>query len=141
VYKTPIAFSHEVFMKNEVPGAISVLFVEDDAATRKMVANMLKVNGFNCIVAENGYVGLELYRRHTPEIVLSDIMMPVMNGLEMARAIRAESPEVQVIFMTALGESNVILDAIDIGVTQYVVKPVELSKLLTAISHAVTILR
>jgi len=128
-------------MKNEMHGAISVLFVEDDAATRKMVATLLKVNGFNCIVAENGYEGLELYRRHHPEIVLSDIMMPVMNGLEMARAIRAESPEVQFIYMTALGESNVILDAIDIGVTQYVVKPVDLSKLMAAISHSVAILR
>jgi signal transduction histidine kinase len=128
-------------MKNKMPGAISVLFVEDDAATRMVVAKMMKVNGFNCIVAENGYEGLELYRRHSPEIVLSDIMMPVMTGLEMARAIRAESPEVQFIFMTALGESKDILDAIDIGVTQYIVKPVDLSKLLAAISHAVAIHR
>jgi signal transduction histidine kinase len=128
-------------MKNEMHGAISVLFVEDDAATRKVVANMMKVNGFNCIVAENGYQGLELYRRHSPEIVLSDILMPVMNGLEMARAIRAESPEVQFIFMTALGESKDILEAIEIGVTQYVVKPVDLPKLMAAISHSVAILR
>jgi len=128
-------------MKNEIPGNVSLLYVEDDPATREMVAKMLKKNGFNCIVAENGQEGLELYRRHLPEIVLSDIMMPVMSGLEMARAIRADFPEAQFIFMTALGESKFILEAIDIGVNQYVVKPVELSKLMAAISQCVAILR
>jgi signal transduction histidine kinase len=114
---------------------VSLLFVEDESATRELVSNILKLNGYRCIVAENGRQGLELYRMHRPEIVLSDIMMPDMNGLEMARAIRNESPEVQFIFMTALGESKSILEAVDIGVTQYVVKPVEIPKLLAAISH------
>ena len=122
-------------------GAVSVLYVEDDAATREMVTNMLKKNGFNCITAENGHQGLELYRRHSPEIVLSDIMMPGMSGLEMARAIRMDFPEAPFIFMTALGESKYILEAIDIGVTQYVVKPVNLHKLLAAISQCVGIIR
>ncbi len=116
-------------------GTVSLLYVEDEAIARELVTNMLQQKGYNCIVAENGHQGLELYRRHTPEIVLSDIMMPGMNGLEMARAIRKDFPEVQFIFMTAMGESKFILEAIDIGVTQYVVKPVEISKLLAAISH------
>jgi len=128
-------------MENEIPGTVSLLYVEDDAATRDMVSNMLKKNGFNCIVAENGREGLELYRRHLPEVVLSDIMMPVMSGLEMARKIRVDFPEAQFIFMTAFGESNFILEAIDIGVSQYVVKPVDLSKLLAAISQCVAMIR
>jgi signal transduction histidine kinase len=128
-------------MENRVNGAVSVLYVEDDAATREMVARLLKRNGFDCIVAENGREGLELYRRHAPEIVLSDIMMSGMSGLEMARAIRTYSSEVLFIFMTASGESKFILEAIDIGVTHYVVKPVELHLLLAAISHCVAIIR
>jgi CheY-like chemotaxis protein len=128
-------------MKNQMLGTFTLLFVEDDSATREMVARMLKKNGFHCIVAKNGHEGLELYRRHLPEIVLSDIMMPIMSGLEMARAIRAEAPEAQFIFMTAVGDSRFILEAIDIGVAQYVVKPVVLSKLLAAISQCVGILR
>lgn len=128
-------------MSNEIPGTVSLLFVEDDAATREIVTKMLKMNGFNCIVAQNGHEGLELYRTHLPEIVLSDIMMPIMGGLEMARAIRADFPEAQFIFMTAMGESKFILEAIEIGVNQYVVKPVVLSKLLEAISRCVAILR
>ena len=128
-------------MKNTMPATVSVLYAEDDTATREMVANLLRKNGFNCIVAKNGQEGLELYHRHSPEIVLSDIMMPVMSGLDMARAIRADFPEAQFIFMTALGESKFILQAVDIGVNQYIVKPVALSKLLAAIAHCVAILR
>jgi len=123
------------------PGTISLLYVEDDDATREMVARMLEKNGFNCLVAKNGQEGLELYRRHSPEIVLSDIMMPTLSGLEMARAIRKDFPEAQFIFMTAMGESKYLLEAIEIGVTGYVVKPAELSKLLAAISQCVATTR
>jgi CheY-like chemotaxis protein len=137
----PIIFSHDALMKNGIMGPVSLLYVEDDAPTREMVTKVLKKNGFDCIVAENGHTGLELYRRHSPEIVLSDIMMPVMSGLEMARAIRADFPETQFIFMTALGDSKSILEAVEIGITQYVVKPVDLSKLLAAITQCVAILR
>jgi len=128
-------------MQQRMPGTVSLLYVEDDPATREMVTNILRKNGFNCIVAEDGLQGLELYRKHTPEIVLSDIMMPVMNGLEMARAIRTDFPEAPFIFITALGDSECILEAIEIGVTNYVVKPVQLSKLLAAISQCVGMIR
>jgi len=128
-------------MKTEAPDNVSLLYVEDDTATREMVTKTLQMNGFNCSVAKNGREGLELYRRHLPEIVLSDIMMPVMSGLEMARAIRSEFPDAQFIFTTALGDSKSILEAVDIGVTQYVVKPLDLSKLMAAISRTVTIIR
>ena len=128
-------------MNKAMPAVVSVLYVEDDTGTREMVTNMLEKNGFNCIVARDGHEGLELYRRYSPDIVLSDIMMPEMSGLEMARAIRNEFPEAQFIFMTALGDSTSILEAIDIGVTQYVVKPAHLSKVLAAISNCVVNIR
>jgi signal transduction histidine kinase len=124
-----------------MPETVSVLYVEDETATRELVTDMLKKTGYCCFVAENGQEGLELYRRHTPEIVLSDIMLPVMSGLEMARAIRADFPEPHFIFMTASGDSKFILEAIDIGVTQYVIKPVELPKLLAAITNCAAIIR
>jgi signal transduction histidine kinase len=128
-------------MQHSIPGTVSLLYVEDDPTTREMVARMLEKNGFNCILAKNGQEGLELYRKHCPEIVLSDIMMPALSGLEMARAIRLDYPQAQFIFMTALGESQYILEAVEIGVTGYVVKPVQLSKLLSAISQCVATTR
>jgi signal transduction histidine kinase len=128
-------------MTYSMPGTVSLLYVEDDPATRETVARMLEKNGFNCIVAENGWQGLELYRRYTPDIVLSDIVMPAMSGLDMARNIRKDYPEAQFIFMTALGESKSILQAIEIGITGYVVKPADLSKLLAAITQCVATTR
>lgn len=122
-------------MEENRPGGVTVLFVEDERDIRDVVAGLLKASGYNCIVAENGREGLELFRRHTPDIVLSDIMMPLMSGLEMARAIRVDYPEAQFIFMTAFGDCKFIFEAIEIGVSQYIVKPVELPKLLAAISH------
>ena len=124
-----------------MPGTVSLLYVEDEADTRELLTNMLKLCGYNCIVAENGRKGLELYHRYIPDVVLSDIRMPVMSGLEMARAIRADFPEAQFIFMTALGDNKNILEAIDIGISQYVVKPVELPKFLAAISHCAANIR
>jgi len=128
-------------MMHSMPGTVSVLYVEDDAATRELVAGMLGKNGFTCILANNGQEGLDLYRRHSPDIVLSDIVMPAMSGLEMARTIRKDYPEAQFIFMTALGESKFILEAVEIGITGYVVKPADLPKLLAAITQCVATTR
>jgi signal transduction histidine kinase len=124
-------------MINEVFGAVSLLLVEDDADCRKVVADILIKNGFNCNVAENGQEGIELYRRLKPELVLSDIMMPVMSGLDMARTIRSEFSDAQFIFMTALKDTEYLLEAIDIGVSSYVVKPVLMPKLLSAVSQRI----
>jgi signal transduction histidine kinase len=122
---------------NQAGHNITLLYVEDDPATRMQVTRLLELSGYHCIVAENGREGLELYRQHTPDIVLTDILMPVMNGLEMARSIRAEFPETQFIIMTAFGETKYLLEAIDIGVSQFVSKPVEFQKLLTAVARCV----
>jgi signal transduction histidine kinase len=128
-------------MHHSKPGKITLLYVEDDAATRAMITRLLAKNGFDCLVAKNGCEGLDLFRKYSPQIVLSDIMMPEQSGLDMARAIRKDAPEAQFIFMTALGESKHILEAIDIGVTAYVVKPVELTKLLSVLAQCVATVR
>ena len=136
-----IATDNKIAMDECIPRTVSVLYAEDEPATRELVTNILSLKGYRCIVAENGLEGLKLYREHIPDIVISDILMPIMSGLDMARAIRADFPDTLFIFLTALEESSLILEAIDIGVTQYVIKPVELTKLLAAISHCESIIR
>lgn len=116
---------------------ITLLYVEDDHPTRMQVMRLLEISGYHCIAAENGRDGCELYRQHLPDIVLTDIQMPIMNGMEMARNIRAEYPDAQIILMTAFGETNCLLEAIDIGVNQFISKPVEFQKLLAAITRCV----
>lgn len=116
---------------------ITLLYVEDDSLTRMQVMRLLELSGYRCLAAANGREGSELYRQHIPDIVITDIMMPVMNGLEMARDIRSDYPEAQFIIMTAFGETSYLLEAINIGVSQFVSKPVEFQKLLDAISRCV----
>lgn len=114
---------------------IRILYVEDEAETRELVSRFLKNRGFQLAVASNGEEGLALFRYESPELVITDINMPVMSGLDMAKAIRADSPEAQIIFMTAFGDTGNMLQAIDVGVSQFIVKPVDFDRLLTAISR------
>jgi signal transduction histidine kinase len=122
-------------------GTVTVLYVEDDPVTSSFVTHLLTANGYRCLVAKNGREGLEFYRRHTPDVVLTDIKMPRMTGLEMAREIRGDYPEAQIIVMTAFGETDYLLEAIDIGVSQFVVKPVDIQKLVAAVGRCVRIVQ
>lgn len=114
---------------------ISLLYVEDEPATREQVSRVLSSRGYRLIVAGDGEEGLAAFREHTPDIVLTDIMMPRMNGLDMARAIRELSPDVQIACMTAFGDTPHLIEAIDIGIDQFVLKPVEFSRLFTALDR------
>ena len=114
---------------------ISILYVEDEAATRSQVSRALATRGYRLTVAENGAQGLEIFREQSPDIVLTDIMMPRLNGLEMARAIRALSPDVPIACMTAFSDKSYLIEAIDIGVNQFVLKPVDFNRMFTAIDR------
>lgn len=114
---------------------ISILYVEDEAATREQVSHVLTSRGYRLTIAENGEQGLALYRELSPDIVLTDIMMPRLNGLEMARGIRALSQEVQIACMTAFSDTSCLIDAIDIGINQFVLKPTEFIRLFTALDR------
>jgi two-component system cell cycle sensor histidine kinase/response regulator CckA len=120
---------------------ITILYVEDEAATMDQVHRMLTLQGYNLILAGNGREGLDLYRTHSPDIVLTDIMMPFMNGLDMAREIRTMTPDAQIIIMTAFSDTDFTLQAIDIGVNQFVIKPVSFLKLFEAISRCIDIVK
>lgn len=114
---------------------VSLLFVEDEAATREQVSHVLAARGYRLTVAKNGEQGLDFFNKLDPDIVLTDIMMPRMNGLEMARAIRNLSPETQIACMTAFSDTSYLIDAIDIGVNQFILKPVEFDRLFTALDR------
>jgi len=118
---------------------IKLLYVEDEISTREQISRILTTRGYQLISCENGQAGLDAYREQRPDIVLTDIMMPVMNGLEMSRRIRALDPEAQIVCMTAFSETSYLMQAIDIGISQFVLKPVEFSRLLSALDHCLQI--
>ena len=112
---------------------ISLLYVEDERVTREQISRILQRIVTELYVAENGQEGLALYREKRPDIIMSDIMMPLMNGLEMAREIRKMDHDSQIIMLTAYSDTEYLLECISLGINQYVQKPVDFSQLSTAI--------
>ena len=115
----------------------TLLYVEDDQQTQKMVALILsrKFPRLTVLLAGNGREGLELFASHHPDIIVTDMRMPVMNGIEMARAVKALDGRVRIIALTANNDTDSILDAIDIGITHYVQKPINSEKLVAALEN------
>jgi two-component system, cell cycle response regulator len=112
---------------------ISILYVEDERVTREQISRILQRIATELYVAENGQEGLEIYLEKRPDIILTDIMMPVMNGLDMAREIRKIDRDRQIIMLTAYSDTEYLLECISLGVNQYVQKPVDFSQLTSAI--------
>lgn len=113
----------------ELPHQISLLFVEDNDAIRNLYEKRLskRVNTF--YIAENGQEGLEIFKEHEPDLIITDISMPIMNGLDMIRHIKELTNDVQVIVMSAYSIKEYFLEAIDLGVNGYLIKPVDPIKL------------
>ena len=117
---------------------LSIMYVEDDPVTRTLVAQTLpkKFPEYQIRTAENGKLGLELYKEYQPEIVITDVNMPIMNGILMAAEIKAINPDVVIIAVTAYSETNYLLNAIEIGISHYVLKPIDYRKLFEAIEKS-----
>lgn len=115
---------------------ISVLCVEDVKEARHFLALFLSKQGAKVIEAENGEQGLQLFKQHGPDIVISDIGMPIKDGISMSKAIRADHPEVPIILLTAYSEVDLMQEAIGLGVIQYIIKPVRVEKLFAALDAA-----
>jgi response regulator RpfG family c-di-GMP phosphodiesterase len=116
----------EAFLKT-----LSVLYVEDEEIVREEVARFLRRRFAQVDEAKNGAEGLELFEKNTYDIVITDIKMPVMDGLTMAEKIRAESDGMPIVIVTAFTDTDYFLKAIDLGVDGYVKKPINTSQLLS----------
>lgn len=116
-----------------VKGA-SLLYVEDEAETRELVMEALVVYypGLRVLTAANGAEGLQRFREARPHLVLTDIRMPVMDGIEMAKEIKAIDPDAHIIALTAYNDTS-FLSAADIGFSEYVPKPVDYGLLFASI--------
>ena len=104
--------------------ALTVLYVEDDDETRVQFSEFLQRPIGTLITAINGAEGLQAFIDHSPDIVVTDILMPVMDGLTMADEIRALSPSVPIVVITAFEQTDYLMKAISIGIDKYVTKPV-----------------
>ena len=118
---------------------ISILCVEDDPVNRDLL-KILIAQGFPDIelfAAENGKSGLELYIEKRPDIVITDIRMPLLDGIRMAGKIKAINPETIIIVISAYSDTGYMLDAIEIGVNYYVMKPLDHNKFISVIEKSI----
>jgi len=105
--------------------ALTILIVDDDKTTSSILNHMLIPYASTIITASNGIEGCELYKVHTPDIILSDINMPKMNGLEMIEKIREVDEHVKIAIFTDFEKRDILLKAIELGVNQFFSKPFE----------------
>lgn len=115
------------FKKNT---SMKVLIVEDDRASRFFLESLLESNEYNFRSAANGIEGLNVFEEYNPDIVLTDIQMPIMDGLELLEAIRDTKSDTIVIMVTAFGTENYAIQALHLGANNYLKKPVSGQELL-----------
>ncbi|TEB04959.1 Chemotaxis protein CheY [Pelotomaculum schinkii] len=113
-----------------------ILIVDDAAFMRMMIKNIVTKNGYEVVgEAENGQAALELYKEHKPDLVTMDITMPEMSGIEGVKAIRQFDPAANIIMCSAMGQQAMVMDAIQAGAKDFIVKPFQQDRILQAIER------
>jgi DNA-binding response OmpR family regulator len=116
-----------------------ILIIEDEAGIRMTLSLMLKVEGFDVIVAENGRAGIEAARAKTPDLILCDVSMPEMNGFEVLEELRRDPAfaAIPFVFLTAHTDSRNRRRGMDLGANDYVTKPFTRDELLKAVTACI----
>ena len=113
---------------------LSILYVEDDPEIQSIVLNILKEHFKTIYTADNGNDGLRFFKEHNPDIIITGIQMPKMNGLELIHEMKKLHPDIPVIILTSENDEGYFLQAIDLGVDKYIKKPVDEIQLLASLN-------
>ncbi len=116
-----------------------ILIVDDEPADRHLMQQALQKDGYELLPAEDAAQALEIARRESPDAVLLDVLLPDANGLETFQQLRALDPALPVIFVTASGSSNLVIQAMQLGALDYLVKPLRVSEVRSAVQHALDV--
>jgi len=113
----------------------TILVVDDEEDLLDIISYNLKKEGFDVLVAENGRAGIELARVHNPALIILDIMMPEMDGIEVCRFLKSDDSlrKTPIVFLTAKGDEKLEVKGLDLGADDFISKPVSTSKLISRI--------
>ncbi|EHD9158828.1 response regulator transcription factor [Campylobacter jejuni] len=114
-----------------------ILVVEDEIKTRESLINVLSERFSKVIGAQNGDEGLKKFKKFKPDLVITDIAMPIMDGLDMAREIKEISDDVPIVVLSAYSEKERLLRSIDIGIDKYLIKPVDIEELFKVLDYLI----
>ncbi|HEF6444164.1 TPA: response regulator transcription factor [Campylobacter jejuni] len=114
-----------------------ILVVEDEIKTRESMINILSERFSKVIGAQNGDEGLKKFKKFKPDLVITDIAMPIMDGLDMAREIKEISDDVPIVVLSPYSEKERLLRSIDIGIDKYLIKPVDIEELFKVLDYLI----
>lgn len=118
--------------------AKKVLIVDDAAFMRMMIKDILTKNGYEVAgEAENGIRAVEKYKELTPDLVLMDITMPEMNGIDAVKNIKALDPGAKIVMCSAMGQQAMVIESIQAGARDFIVKPFQADRVLEAVRKVI----
>lgn len=113
---------------------MKILLIEDEAAVISLIERGLKEKGLEVSIAMDGNTGLQMIRDHHFNLVILDLMLPGMNGIQVCKEIRSIGLDVPVLMLTALGSTENIVTGLDSGADDYMVKPFKITELLARVN-------
>lgn len=123
-------------LPGQAPQDFCVLILDDQELIRVAIRRMLTRQGFDCLEAGSGQEALQHLDRHRVDLVLSDVMMPGMNGLDLVKALGPRIPEVAVVMVSGLDDMELAMQCLAEGAFGYVLKPVDKHAILVAVANA-----
>lgn len=116
-----------------------ILIVDDAAFMRMMIKDILSKNGFDIVgEAADGAQAVQLYKDTMPDLVTMDITMPEMDGITALKEIKKMNPQAKIIMCSAMGQQAMVIDAIQAGAKDFIVKPFQADRVLEAINKALS---
>lgn len=113
---------------------LNVLYAEDESLIRIEVEEMLKQIATNIFVAEDGEKALKIFKENQIDVIITDIRMPKMDGLALSKEVRKINPTIPIIITTAYSDAEYLLESLEIGINQYIVKPIYIDKILESLN-------
>jgi len=116
----------------------NILLVDDAAFMRMMLKDILTKNGYNIVgEAENGVQAIEKFKELQPDLAILDITMPEMDGIQAAKGIKAAHPDALIIMCSAMGQQSMVVESIQAGARDFIVKPFQPNRVLEAVQKVI----
>ncbi len=119
----------------------TILYVEDDEMTRAGAVEYLSRVAKEVLEAKDGKDAIKVWKSHNPDIIISDINMPRLNGIDMASYIRSHDKNVQIIIATAHSDTQYLLKAVELQLVKYIIKPITKEKLIEALERSIELIK
>ncbi len=119
--------------------ANGILIVDDASFMRMMIKDILTKNGYEVLgEAENGLQAVEKFKELSPDLVIMDITMPEMNGIEAVKEIKKIDSDATIVMCSAMGQQTMVIEAIQAGAKDFIVKPFQADRVIEAVSKALS---